>query len=77
MYLLQVFTLAYILYLNDRCTCVLTHLHTQQYLKCKSTYSHPHKYSQAVMHTHTVHTQTHTSASEDFSMGGLSVSMVT
>lgn len=42
----------------------------------KSTSSHPHKSIQ--QHTHAwVHTRTHTPTSEDFSMGGLSVSMVT
>ena len=65
-YLLHAFTLAYILYLNDRCTCVLlTHLHKH----CDLWNANAHIHTPTSRDAHTYSTHTHTSASEDFFNG--------
>lgn len=67
--MLHAFILACALYLNDGRTCVLTHLHRVQSLKCKHTYQHPHKHSRS-SDAHAYCMDTHTHAHTHISIGG-------
>lgn len=72
-YLLYAFTSAYILHLNDSCTCPYSSPHTAISEMQMHIFTPPQALTSS--DAHSMHT--HTLTSEDLSMGGMSVSMET